>query len=82
MLWNALLGIIFIGAIRYGDYVTKECPQGSYTCPKYCDLDHKYLPIAECKNGKDKKSRSSKATSQAIEQFHEKAMGVPESKGI
>ena len=57
MLWNLLLGLIFIGAVRYGDYITYECPQGSYTCPKYCDVDHKHFPREECEKRKSKKSK-------------------------
>ena len=57
-----LLGLVFLGSYRYGDYITYECPQENYSCPKICDVDHKHLPIEECKNGKDKKSRSDKTT--------------------
>jgi hypothetical protein len=56
VLWDALLGIIFIGAIRYGDYVTNECPQAGYACPKICDVDHKHLPLKECKDAKGKRN--------------------------
>ena len=82
MLWNLLLGLIFIGTARYGDYITKECPQARYSCPEICDVDHKHLPIEECNNGKNKKSRSSKATIQPREQLDEEAMGVYKSEGI
>ena len=50
MLWNLLLGLIFLGANRYGDYITDKCPQAGYVCPEICDVDHKHLPLKECKN--------------------------------
>ena len=68
MLWNLLLGLIFLGSYRYGDYITYECPQKSYSCPEICDVDHKHLPIEECNNVKNKKSRSDKTTIQTREQ--------------
>ena len=49
-----LLGLLFLGSSRYGDYITYECPQAEYACPKICDVDHKHLPLKECKNGKTK----------------------------
>ena len=52
MLWNLILGLVFLGANRYGDYITDECPQGGYACPKICDVDHKHLPLKECNNAK------------------------------
>ncbi len=50
MLWDLLLGLIFLGALRYGDYITYECPQRGYACPIVCDVDHKHYPRKECKN--------------------------------
>jgi hypothetical protein len=55
VLGNILLGLLFLGANRYGDYITDECPQGGYSCPKICDVDHKHLPIKECENAKRKR---------------------------
>ena len=57
MLWNLLLGLILIGAAKYGDYITDECPQASYSCPSICDVDHKHLPIKECKNARSRKKK-------------------------
>ena len=54
MLWNLLLGLLFLGANKYGDYITTECPQAGYACPRICDIDHIHLPKEECKNGKAK----------------------------
>ena len=54
MLWNLLLGLIFLGTVRYGDYITDECPQARYSCPKICDVDHIHLPRKECKNAKSR----------------------------
>ena len=82
MLWNILLGLLFLGANKYGDYITDECPQAGYSCPKICDVDHKHLPIEECNNGKNKKSRSDKTTIQSREQLDEEAVGVHKSEGI
>jgi len=82
VLWNLLLGLIFIGTARYGDYITKECPQARYSCPEICDVDHKHLPIEECNNGKNEKIGSSETTIQPCEQLDEEAMGVYKSEGI
>ena len=62
MLWNLIFGLLFLGANRYGDYITDECPQGGYACPKICDVDHKHQPIKECygKIIKEDKSRTNK----------------------
>ncbi len=61
MLWDILLGLVFLGTYRYGDYITDECPQVEYACPKICDIDHEHLPLKECKNGKkEQESRSDK----------------------
>jgi len=66
MLWNMLLGLLFLGTNRYGDYITNECPQGNYACPSYCNIDHIHLPKKECKNGKNKQeSRSDSTTIQS-----------------
>ena len=54
MLWNLVLGLIFLGSNRYGVYITDECPQESYSCPAICDVDHIHLPIKECKYAKGK----------------------------
>ena len=50
MLWQLLYGLAIIGIVRYGDYITNECPQGNYACPSYCDVDHKHYPRKECEN--------------------------------
>ena len=54
MLWSLLLGLFFLGAARYGDYISDECPQRKYTCPKICDVDHKHFPREECEKKKTK----------------------------
>ena len=56
MIWNILLGALFIGAARYGDYIGDECPQAGYVCPKICDVDHKHFPREEC----EKKTKKEK----------------------
>ena len=45
-----LFGLSILGSLRYGDYITNECPQGGYACPSVCDVDHKHYPRKECKN--------------------------------
>ena len=55
MIWNLILGLIFIGATKYGVYITDECPQARYSCPAICDVDHKHLPLKECRNAKSSK---------------------------
>ena len=57
MLWNILFGLILIGTVKYGDYITDECPQERYSCPKICDVDHIHLPIKECKDAKSRKEK-------------------------
>ena len=57
MLWNLILGLVFLGANRYGVYITDECPQESYSCPKICDVDHIHLPRKECKDAKSRKEK-------------------------
>ena len=52
--WNLLFGLFILGTVRYGDYITNECPQKRYSCPEICDVDHIHLPIEGCKNGKTK----------------------------
>ena len=54
MIWDILIGVLFLGAARYGEYVSDECPQAGYACPKICDVDHKHLPREECGNKKTK----------------------------
>jgi hypothetical protein len=82
VLWNALFALSFIGVARYGDYITKECPQVGYVCPKICDVDHKHYPREEC-NGKAKQeSKSDTTTVQPIKQLHKKAVGADKSEGL
>jgi len=50
MSWSLLFGLSLLGVVRYGDYITSECPQGDYACPIICDVDHKHYPRKECKN--------------------------------
>ena len=54
MLWNLLFGLCILGLNKYGDYITNECPQARYICPKICDVDHKHYPREECKDAKKK----------------------------
>ena len=49
MLWNMLFGLCILGVVRFGDYID-ECPQGGYSCPITCDVDHKHHPRKECKD--------------------------------
>jgi|TARA_Y100000034_G_scaffold131394_1_gene192023 hypothetical protein len=56
VLWKILFGLLFLGTNRYGDYITDECPQAGYSCPKICDVDHIHLPKKECKDAKRKRN--------------------------
>ena len=56
MLWNLLFGLCILGVAKYGDYITDECLQGSYTCPKICDVDHKHYPRKECEDASRKRN--------------------------
>ena len=83
MLWNILLGLVFLGANRYGVYITDECPQARYSCPKICDVDHKHLPLKECNNAKtEQESRPDSTIVQSGRQFHEETVATNKSKRI
>ena len=81
-LWDILLVLCLIGFTKYGEYITDECPQGGYTCPKICDVDHKHLPREEC-NGKEKQeSRPDSTSVQPVKQFNEKTVAANQSEGL
>ena len=67
MLWNLLFGLCILGVAKYGDYITDECLQGSYTCPKIFDVDHKHYPREEC-NGRTEQKENSKKSLQEPKQ--------------
>ena len=82
VLWNALFALSILGVARYGDYITKECPQVGYVCPKICDVDHKHYPREEC-NGKAKQeSKSDTTTVQPVKQLYKETMGTDKSEGL
>ena len=56
-IWNTLFGLALLGTLRYGDYITDECPQERYSCPEICDVDHIHLPRKECKNAKSREEK-------------------------
>ena len=80
MLWNLILGLVFLGTNRYGVYITDECPQESYSCPKICDVDHIHLPIKECKYAKSLQKREE--GNQEIQEGYERAQEGNEKEGI
>ena len=83
MLWNMLFGLCILGTVRYGDFITDECPQAGYACPKYCDVDHKHLPLKECKNGKDKQeSRPDSTAIPSSRQYDKEAMADNKSERL
>ena len=83
MLWNLILGLVFLGANRYGDYITDECPQERYSCPEICDVDHKHLPLQECKNGKTKQESRPDSTIVPLgRQLHEEAVATNQPKRL
>jgi hypothetical protein len=55
MLWDLLFALSLLGVVKYGDYITDECPQAGYVCPKKCDVDHKHHPGKECQDAKRKR---------------------------
>ena len=80
MLWNLLLGLLFLGTNRYGDYITNECPQAGYACPEICDVDHIHLPRKGCKNAKALQKREE--GKQKIQEGNERAQEGNEKEGI
>ena len=83
MLWNLLFGLFILGTAKYGDYITDECPQASYACPKICDVDHIHLPIEDCKNGKtEQESRPDSTIIPSGRQLHEETVAANKSKRI
>ena len=51
-----LFGLCILGTVKYGDFITDECPQAGYACPEFCDVDHKHYPRKECENAKGKRN--------------------------
>ena len=82
MLWNLVLGLIFLGSNRYGVYITDECPQESYSCPAICDVDHIHLPIKECKDAKRKRDIWEKGWKTSKEQEQENRKENDKEKGL
>jgi hypothetical protein len=80
VLWNLILGLLFLGANRYGVYITDECPQASYSCPSICDVDHKHLPLKECKNAKSLQEREE--GNQSVQEGYEGTQESNSKKGI
>ena len=80
MLWNLILGLLFLGTNRYGIYITDECPQASYSCPSICDVDHKHLPLKECKNAKTLQEREE--GNQSLQEGYKRAQESNSKKGI
>ncbi|MBC8408746.1 MAG: hypothetical protein H8E12_08525 [Rhodobacteraceae bacterium] len=82
MLLDLLFGLLILGANKYGDHITDDCPQGDYACPKYCDVSHIHLPKEECKNGKKEERRPDTTVVQHVEQLHKEAVGASKSEGL
>ena len=78
MLWNTLFALFLLGVVKYGDYITEECPLRSYTCPTACDVDHKHYPRKECKDAK-RQGNIWKESRKAQEERQEKK--IEESNG-
>ena len=82
MLWNTLFALSILGVVRFGVYITEECPLRNYACPTACDVDHKHYPREEC-NGKGKEeSRPDSTVVQSVQQLHKKAMGADKPEGL
>jgi hypothetical protein len=60
LLWNTLFALSLLGVVRYGDYITNECPLRNYACPRACDVDHKHYPRKECEDVKRKRNMREK----------------------
>jgi hypothetical protein len=63
---NLCFGLAILGLNWYGDYITECKPQANYACPKYCDVDHKHLPVEECNNGKSSKEKETRSSKRAL----------------
>ena len=70
MLWNMLFGLCILGVVKFGDYITDECPQGGYSCPITCDVDHKHYPREEC-NGRKKNEKKKEFREEENQEFKE-----------
>ena len=82
MLWNMLFGLCILGVVKFGDYISDDCPQAGYACPKICDVDHKHYPRKGC-NGKTKQeSKPDSTIVQPIEQLHEETVAANKSKRL
>ena len=79
-LWDILLVLCLIGFTKYGEYVTDECPQAGYTCPKICDVDHKHYPRKECEDASRKRNIWKKAWKATSEEEKEKIEGYRDAK--
>ena len=53
-LLNIALGLFYLGLVKLGDYLD-EHPMAGYTCPDYCEVDHKHYRETEYEE-KDKES--------------------------
>jgi hypothetical protein len=67
MLWNILFALSLLGVVRYGNYITDECPLRNYACPRVCDVDHKHYPRKECEDAEtEQESKSDTTTVQSV----------------
>jgi len=41
VVYNLLLGLFFLGVAKFGYYLDEK-PMAGYTCPLYCEVDHKH----------------------------------------
>ena len=80
MLWNLLFALSLLGVVKYGDYITEECPLRNYACPTACDVDHKHYPRKGCKNAKTLQKREE--GKQKIQEGYERAQEGNEKEGI
>ena len=81
-LWDILFALSLLGLTRYGDYITNECPQAGYVCPKICDVDHKHYPREECNGETKQESKRDTTVVQSVKQLHKKAAGTDKSEGL
>ena len=76
MLWIMLFGLCILGVVRFGDYISDECPQGGYACPNICEADHTHYPRKECNGKAEQESRSDSTIVQSVKQLHEKTVAA------
>lgn len=77
-----LFGLCILGVVRFGDYISDECPQGGYACPNICEVNHTHYPRKECNGEAEQESKSDSTIVQPVEQLHEETVAANKSKRL